>query len=43
MDPGWTEQDASLHSTDPLDFKASKPYKDSLDRCLRRSACSRRW
>jgi acetyl-CoA carboxylase carboxyl transferase subunit beta len=30
MDPGWTEHDASLYSTDPLDFKAAKPYKDSL-------------
>src|SRR5437588_7703782 len=30
MDPGWTEQDASLYSTDPLNFIANKPYKDSL-------------
>ena len=30
MDPGWSEHDASLHSVDPLEFKASKPYKDSL-------------
>jgi acetyl-CoA carboxylase carboxyl transferase subunit beta len=30
MDPGWTEHDASLYSTDPLNFKANKPYKDSL-------------
>jgi acetyl-CoA carboxylase carboxyl transferase subunit beta len=30
MDAGWTEFDASLHATDPLDFKAAKPYKDSL-------------
>jgi acetyl-CoA carboxylase carboxyl transferase subunit beta len=30
MDAGWTENDASLHSTDPLDFKANKPYKESL-------------
>jgi acetyl-CoA carboxylase carboxyl transferase subunit beta len=30
MDPGWVEHEASLYSTDPLDFKASKPYKDSL-------------
>ncbi len=29
-DAGWSEYDASLHSTDPLDFKAAKPYKDSL-------------
>jgi len=31
LDEGWTEHDASLYSTDPLDFKANKPYKDSLD------------
>ena len=30
MDPGWAEHDGTLYSTDPLDFKASKPYKDSL-------------
>jgi acetyl-CoA carboxylase carboxyl transferase subunit beta len=30
MDSGWSEQDASLHSVDPLQFKANKPYKDSL-------------
>jgi acetyl-CoA carboxylase carboxyl transferase subunit beta len=30
MDAGWTEQDASLYSTDPLNFKANKAYKDSL-------------
>jgi acetyl-CoA carboxylase carboxyl transferase subunit beta len=30
LDPGWSELDASLHSTDPLDFKANKPYKESL-------------
>src|ERR1043166_2660877 len=30
MDAGWTEDDASLYSTDPLDFKANKPYKESL-------------
>jgi len=30
MDPGWTEHDGSLYSTDPLDFKANKPYKESL-------------
>jgi acetyl-CoA carboxylase carboxyl transferase subunit beta len=30
MDTGWTEQDGSLYSTDPLEFKAIKPYKDSL-------------
>src|SRR5262245_26701551 len=31
MDPGWVEHDASLRSTDPLDFKANKPYKASLE------------
>lgn len=31
MDPGYTEHDASLHATDPLNFKANKPYKDSLE------------
>lgn len=30
MDSGWTEHDSSLRSTDPLNFKANKPYKDSL-------------
>lgn len=30
MDPGWTEHDASLYSTDPLNFHANKPYKESL-------------
>jgi acetyl-CoA carboxylase carboxyl transferase subunit beta len=30
MDQGWVERDSSLYSTDPLEFKASKPYKDSL-------------
>ena len=30
MDPGWSEHDASLFSTDPLNFKANKAYKDSL-------------
>ena len=25
MDPGWTERDGSLYSTDPLEFKANKP------------------
>jgi acetyl-CoA carboxylase carboxyl transferase subunit beta len=31
MDTGWVEHDASMHSTDPLEFKASKPYKESLE------------
>src|SRR5436189_2590594 len=30
MDAGWKEHDASLHSTDPLNFKAIKAYKESL-------------
>src|SRR5688572_7469020 len=30
LDPGWQEDDALLYSTDPLDFKANKPYKDSI-------------
>ncbi len=30
LDEGWTERDASLYSTDPLEFKGSKPYIDSL-------------
>lgn len=30
LDPGWQEHDASLYSTDPLDFKAVKPYKESI-------------
>src|SRR5436853_2084533 len=31
FDEGWQEIDESLHSTDPLNFKATKPYKESLD------------
>lgn len=31
FDEGWVEFDATLHSTDPLNFKAIKPYKDSLE------------
>jgi acetyl-CoA carboxylase carboxyl transferase subunit beta len=30
MDAGWREHDASLYSTDPLNFKANKPYKETL-------------
>lgn len=30
LDSGWKEFDASLHSTDPLEFKAVKPYIDSI-------------
>src|SRR5215831_3112081 len=28
---GWQEIDSSLYSTDPLHFKATKPYKESLE------------
>jgi acetyl-CoA carboxylase carboxyl transferase subunit beta len=28
---GWQEIDSSLYSTDPLNFKAAKPYKESLE------------
>jgi len=31
FDDSWQELDASLHSTDPLDFKAAKPYKESIE------------
>jgi len=31
LDEGWREFDESLHSTDPLHFKAAKSYRDSLD------------
>jgi acetyl-CoA carboxylase carboxyl transferase subunit beta len=31
LDLGWQEHDASLYSTDPLEFVASKPYKESLE------------
>src|SRR5215831_10777822 len=30
FDDGWQEIDRDLYSTDPLNFKASKQYKDSL-------------
>jgi acetyl-CoA carboxylase carboxyl transferase subunit beta len=30
FDPGWEEIDGTLYSTDPLNFKAVKPYKDSI-------------
>ena len=30
LDEGWVEHDASLHATDPLDFKANKPYGESI-------------
>jgi acetyl-CoA carboxylase carboxyl transferase subunit beta len=31
MDQGWMEHDAALYSTDPLNFKANKAYKESLE------------
>jgi acetyl-CoA carboxylase carboxyl transferase subunit beta len=31
LDEGWTEFDSTLHSTDPLKFRAAKAYKDSID------------
>ena len=31
LDEGWTEQDSTLKSTDPLEFKANKTYKESID------------
>ena len=31
FDEGWEEFDSTLHSTDPLNFKGIKPYKDSLE------------
>jgi acetyl-CoA carboxylase carboxyl transferase subunit beta len=31
MDSGWVEHDATLYSTDPLNFRANKPYKESLE------------
>src|SRR5438093_3174130 len=31
LDEGWTEQDSTLRSTDPLDFKANKTYRESID------------
>jgi acetyl-CoA carboxylase carboxyl transferase subunit beta len=31
LDEGWTEHDASLRSTDPLEFKANKTYKESIE------------
>jgi acetyl-CoA carboxylase carboxyl transferase subunit beta len=32
LDEGWKEFDESLHSTDPLNFKANKTYKESLEK-----------
>jgi acetyl-CoA carboxylase carboxyl transferase subunit beta len=31
LDEGWTEFDSTLHSTDPLKFRAAKAYKESLE------------
>ncbi len=31
LDEGWVEHDASLHSTDPLEFQSNKSYKESLE------------
>ena len=36
-DPGWQEFDAGLVSTDPLDFKDTKPYKARLEESRRRT------
>ena len=30
LDPGWTETDSTLQSTDPLDFRAVKSYRESI-------------
>jgi acetyl-CoA carboxylase carboxyl transferase subunit beta len=30
FDDGWQEVDSTMHSTDPLNFTAAKPYKDTL-------------
>jgi acetyl-CoA carboxylase carboxyl transferase subunit beta len=31
FDEGWQEIDSCLYSTDPLNFKATKPYKETLE------------
>ena len=31
LDEGWTERDSTLRSTDPLEFKANKTYRESID------------
>ena len=33
---GWQEIDGGLYSTDPLNFKATKPYKESLENLPRK-------
>ena len=37
FDPGWSEHDAMLHATDPLEFQANKSYKESLESLPRRT------
>jgi len=32
MDEGWTEFDGTMYSTDPLHFKATKTYKESIEK-----------
>src|SRR5688572_14273146 len=32
LDQGWKEFDETLRSTDPLDFRAAKTYKESIDK-----------
>jgi acetyl-CoA carboxylase carboxyl transferase subunit beta len=32
LDEGWKEFDESLYSTDPLNFKATKTYKESIEK-----------
>ncbi len=31
LDSGWAEHETALYSTDPLQFKAIKPYKESIE------------
>jgi acetyl-CoA carboxylase carboxyl transferase subunit beta len=32
LDEGWTEFDETMYSTDPLNFKATKTYKESIEK-----------
>src|SRR6185436_16521770 len=32
LDEGWIEFDETMHSTDPLNFKATKTYKESIQK-----------
>lgn len=32
LDEGWSEFDETMHSTDPLNFKATKTYKESIEK-----------